>query len=144
MTTFDHRTGNHFKKSLALMLLLSAGTLFAIGGAHPAVAQPSHISLEIIGGEIVPLHEVEPEYPVRALQRNIEGWAQVKFTITAAGTVDPQSIEISDAQPRGMFDSSAMRAIAQFTFKPRMQNGVAVEMPNVQYVFRYDLDENEE
>jgi len=144
MNTSDKKSVNHLRKSLALMLLVSAGTLFGIGGAHLVSAQPSSpLALET-EEEMVLLHQVEPVYPVRAFQRKVEGWAQVQFTVTAAGTVDPDSIEVWDSEPRGMFNTSAMKAIAQFTFKPRIQNGVAVDVPNVQYVFRYDIGDDEE
>ncbi len=144
MKMSDHKTSYQPNKSFVLMLFVSASALISIVGTHLAAAQPTHLSLEIVGGQTVPLHEVEPVYPIRAFNRKIEGWAQVKFTITPAGTVDPDSIEVTDAQPRGMFDTSAMQAIAQFRFEPRIQDGVAVELPNVQHVFRYKLDEDEE
>jgi TonB family protein len=142
MQLSDEKTRYHAAKSLVLMLMLSAATLFGIGGTHPVSAQLPSLSLEV-EEELELLQEIEPVYPARAFQRKIEGWAQVQFTVTAEGTVDPDSIEVFDSEPRGMFNTSAMQAIAQFTFKPRVQNGVAVAVPNVQYVFRYNLNEDE-
>lgn len=144
MKLSDHKTSYQPNKPFVLMLFLWAGALFGIGGPQLLAAQATHLSYEIVGGKTVPLHQVEPVYPIRAFNRKIEGWVQVKFTITPAGSVDMDSIEVTDAQPRGMFDTSAMQAIAQFTFEPRIQDGVAVELPNVQHVFRYNLSEIDE
>ena len=38
-------------------------------------------------GSPVPLVRVNPQYPARAMQRGVEGWVQLRFTVSAAGTV---------------------------------------------------------
>jgi len=95
--------------------------------------------LGISDGEMLPLVNIQPTYPTRAAQRGIEGWAQVSFTVTAAGGV--RDAVVVDAEPRGMFDRSSIRAAERFRFQPRVVNGEAVDVPNVQYVFRYQLEE---
>ncbi|MDP3517037.1 MAG: M56 family metallopeptidase [Pseudohongiella sp.] len=145
MNTSDSKTTSHVKTSLALMLLVSAATLFGIGGAQFVSAQQPSLILEIeADSEMIPTNNVEPVYPTRAFQRKVEGWVQVKFTVTAAGTVDPQSVEVVDSEPRGMFENSAIKATPEFTFNPRIRNGLPVEVPNVQYVFRYLVSEEPE
>src|SRR5690606_11536201 len=94
--------------------------------------------------DIIPLNQVEPVYPTRAAQRKIEGWVQVQFTVTAAGTVDPLTIEVVDADPPGLFDNSAQRATAEMLFSPRIRNGTPVDVPGVQYVWRYMLSKESE
>ena len=37
--------------------------------------------------DVVPLIRIEPEYPMRARQRNLEGWVQVQFDVNKAGAV---------------------------------------------------------
>ncbi|MEX0738120.1 MAG: energy transducer TonB [Pseudohongiella sp.] len=95
--------------------------------------------LGVSDGEMLPLVNIQPTYPTRAAQRGIEGWCQVSFTVTAAGGV--QDVVVIDAEPRGMFDSASIRAAERFRFQPRVVNGEAVPVPNVQYVFRYQLEE---
>jgi len=90
-------------------------------------------------GEMLPLVNIQPQYPTRAAQRGIEGWAQVAFTVTDSGGV--RDVVVVDAEPRGMFDQSSIRAAERFRFQPRVVNGVAVEVPNVQYVFRFRLED---
>lgn len=95
--------------------------------------------LGVTDGEMLPLVNIQPTYPTRAAQRGIEGWCQVSFTVTASGGVE--NVVVVDAEPRGMFDSSSIRAAERFRFQPRVVNGEPVPVPNVQYVFRYQLEE---
>lgn len=91
--------------------------------------------------EIRPLHQVEAAYPPAAADEGIEGWAQVKFTVSEEGTVPVSSISMVDAEPLQIFDDSAKAAIAQFRFQPRIVDGQPVAVPNVQYVFRFKMDD---
>jgi len=90
-------------------------------------------------GEMLPLVNVQPTYPTRAAQRGIEGWAQVRFTVTAAGGV--RDVEVVDAEPPNIFNSAAVRAAERFRFQPRVVNGEGVDVPGVQYVFRFQLED---
>jgi len=127
-----------FEKMQVLKLCLSV--IFVVGFVPHVFAQSDLLSLELdLEGMPRLIHEVEPRYPARAAARGIEGWVQVKFTIMADGTVDPFSIEITDADPWGMFNSAAIRAIEKFRYEPRVVDGVAVEMSNFQHVVRFEL-----
>src|SRR5512134_2428771 len=44
-------------------------------------------SAGIVDREPLPLVRVEPEYPPQARQRKVEGWVQLRFTISTAGSV---------------------------------------------------------
>ena len=97
-------------------------------------------SLGASDGEMLPLVNIQPTYPTRAAQRGIEGWCQVAFTVTETGGV--RDIRVVDADPPGMFDQASIRAAERFRFQPRVVNGQPVEVPNVQYVFRFQLEDN--
>lgn len=103
----------------------------------------SDIKLSISGGgsdrDIMPLVRVNPEYPRRALQRGIEGWVQLQFTISAAGTT--KDIRIVDAAPKKVFDEAARQAVARWRYNPRVENGVAVERVGVRILLRFKLDD---
>ena len=92
-------------------------------------------------GDYLPLVAIAPQYPTRAAQRGIEGWCLVSFTVDGLGNVVEDSIEVVDAEPPNIFDRSSVRAAARFKFQPRVVDGVGVEVPGVQYVFRYELEE---
>lgn len=95
-------------------------------------------SISITDGEMLPLVNVTPQYPTRAASRGIEGWCQVAFTVTETGGV--RDVYVVDAEPAGIFDSSSIRAAEKFKFQPKVVDGKGVEVPNVQYVFRYQLE----
>ena len=94
--------------------------------------------ISITDGEMLPLVNVTPQYPTRAASRGIEGWCQVSFTVTATGGVS--DVVVVDAEPAGIFDSSSIRAAEKFKFQPKVVDGQGVPVPNVQYVFRYQLE----
>lgn len=95
-------------------------------------------SISITDGEMLPLVNVTPTYPTRAAQRGIQGWCQVSFTVTGTGGVE--NVVVVDGEPKGVFDSSSVRAAEKFKFQPRVVDGEGVPVPNVQYVFRYQLE----
>jgi protein TonB len=96
-------------------------------------------SISASDGEYLPIVTIPAQYPNRALQRGIEGWCLVSFTVTEQGTViDPVVV---DAEPPNIFDSASTRAVTRFKFNPRMVDGQPVEVHNVQYVFRFNLQE---
>ncbi|NVJ59468.1 MAG: energy transducer TonB [Gammaproteobacteria bacterium] len=88
------------------------------------------MSLDASDGEYLPIVKVQPIYPRRALQRGIEGFVIVEFTVTPQGTVvDPSVVQ---AEPEGIFDRAAMDAAMKFKYKPRVIDGKAVSVPGVQ------------
>ena len=95
----------------------------------------------IIGNsELVPLVAIAPQYPTRAAQRGIEGWCLVSFTVDGRGNVIEDSIVVVEAEPPGVFDRASMRAVTRFKYQPQVVDGEGVEVPGVQYLFRYDLE----
>ena len=87
---------------------------------------------------VAPLVRVPPEYPRRALERGIEGWVHVRFTITAAGTV--KDLVVVDSEPKGVFDEAATKAVARWRYNPKVENGVAVERVGEQTLVRFKLE----
>jgi TonB family protein len=134
------------KRTAMLGLLLSTGLLVGLGANQVLLAQEQAgpLSLRIVDAEMVPLNSVEPVYPRSAAEAGIEGWVQVRFTVSADGSVAENSVSIVDAEPADIFNRSAIAATAQFRFSPRITAGQPVEVPNVQYVFRFYLSEESE
>ena len=85
---------------------------------------------------IAPLVRNNPQYPVRALARGVEGHVQVKFDVTAAGIVENVTvIESSDA----LFEDAAVEAVAQWRYLPRIAAGRRVASEGVRTVIRFAL-----
>ena len=88
-------------------------------------------------GEYLPLFKVQPRYPRRALERGLEGWAIVEFTITTTGaTRDPVVVE---SDPPGVFDAASRSAALKLKYKPRVVDGTAVEVHDVPHRFVFKL-----
>ena len=104
--------------------------------------QLSNASISATDGDMLPLVAIAPQYPTRAAQRGIEGWCLVSFTVNGLGNVEEESIIVVDAEPRSMFDRSSIRAAGRFKFQPRVVDGQGVPVEDVQYVFRYELEDN--
>jgi periplasmic protein TonB len=88
--------------------------------------------------DTVPLVRIEPDYPMKARQRGIEGWAVVQFTITPAGTI--KDAKVVQAQPPGFFEEAAINAVNRWKYNPKIENGVAVERPGIMIRLDFKLD----
>jgi protein TonB len=66
----------------------------------------------------------DPIYPYKARQRNITGSVKVKFLVRADGTVG--EILVLDAEPKGLFETEALKAIRRWKFNPGVIDGQAV------------------
>jgi periplasmic protein TonB len=71
------------------------------------------------------IKSVPPEYPRDAYIKHLEGWVEVEFTVTPAGQV--AGATVAGANPARIFNDAALHAVQRWTFKPRMDNGKAVE-----------------
>ncbi len=102
------------------------------------VALDGGLALESGDGEYLPIVKVAPVYPRRALQRGIEGYVIVEFTVTKQGSVrDPFVVE---ANPPGIFDRAALDAALKFKYKPRVINGEATEVSGIQNRISFEID----
>lgn len=88
--------------------------------------------------DIVPLVRVEPIYPQRASQRGIEGWVELEFTITSAGTV--KNPIVTAFEPSSVFNRAALKAIRKWKYNPKVEDGKAVERGGVTVRLTFQLD----
>ncbi|QJR80288.1 energy transducer TonB [Alteromonas pelagimontana] len=103
-----------------------------------SIALDGGLALESGDGEYLPIVKVAPVYPRRALQRGIEGFVIVEFTVTKQGAVrDPIVVE---ANPEGIFEQAAMDAALKFKYKPRVVNGEPTEVSGVQNRITFQID----
>lgn len=111
--------------------------LVAGSGLYLGDFQPGQQQAE---GDVMPVLVIRPMYPREAAIAGIEGWVRIEFTITETGAVkDPA---IVGAEPPGVFNREAMRALLKWKFKPRVVDGVAVERRATQ-VIDFSLDASE-
>lgn len=133
------------RKTAAIALLVSTALLGVLGASQVLHAQQQpDTATRTIDEEMRTLNTIQPMYPTAAAEAGVEGWTQVSFTVSADGSVDDSSITIVDAEPSNIFDNNAIAAAKQFLFSPRIVAGQPVDVPNVQYVFRFYLSEASE
>jgi periplasmic protein TonB len=123
---------------------------FSAGGVENTVAQLTPIvdargamsRMSMSAGsdrDVIPLVRINPDYPQRALQRGLEGWVEVQFTITTTGMV--KDAMVVNAEPQNTFDEAALKAIARWRYNPKVENGVAVERVGVQTRVVFEIEQ---
>jgi protein TonB len=89
--------------------------------------------------DVVPIVRIDPNYPQRELARGTEGSVQVRFTVTAAGTV--RDAIVVRSEPARVFDGAALEAVARWRYNPRIDGGIAVERVGLEAIIRFELED---
>ena len=113
-----------------------------INVAPPTVTASTDIGgpggMNIAEGDYLPIVRVAPVYPARALSRGLEGFVDLSFTVTSTGTVkDPIVLQSTSS----LFERAAVRAVLKFKYKPRVVDGVPVEVPGVKTRISFMLED---
>jgi len=112
---------------------------FALGGdltgglaisASPRDLRPSMLRTAFTLSEVDqpprPIRQIDPLYPFAAKRKGIQGSVTMRFIVTKDGRViDPTVVK---AEPPGVFDNSALKAIVRWRFKPAMKDGQSVDV----------------
>ena len=113
-----------------------------ISVAPPSVATETSIGgpggMNIAEGDYLPIVRVAPVYPARALSRGLEGYVDMSFTVTETGTVKDPVVMFSTSS---LFERAAIRAVLKFKYKPRVVDGVPVQVPNVKTRITFKIEE---
>lgn len=101
------------------------------------VSQQSMLGDAVVGmgfgdSDVIPLVRMNAQYPQRAIRQKIEGYVTARLFINAEGSVD--NVEVVQAEPRGIFEREAIRALYRYKFKPKMDGGHAVPQVAVQTI----------
>jgi len=94
--------------------------------------------MNVAEGDYLPIVRVAPVYPARALSRGLEGYVDMGFTVTTTGTVRDPVVLFSTSS---LFDRAAIRAVLKFKYKPRVVDGVPVDVPNVKTRITFKIEE---
>ena len=99
------------------------------------IAGPGALSYS--DGEYLPIVRVAPIYPNRALSRGLEGYVDLMFVVTTAGTTRDPVVTFSTSS---IFESAAKKAVLKFKYKPRVVDGKPVEVEGVETRIRFELE----
>lgn len=107
----------------------------------PPAAEIGPISIGIqtnADGDVINIFSATPIYPNRPLAQELEGYVDIRFTVTVAGSVrDPEVIFSSHRS----FESAALKAIGKFKYKPRVVNGEPVEASGIETRIRFKIED---
>jgi protein TonB len=113
-----------------------------ISVAPPSVSTDTSIGgpggMNVAEGDYLPIVRVAPVYPARALSRGLEGYVDMSFTVTTTGTVRDPVVIFSTSS---LFERAATRAVLKFKYKPRVVDGVPVDVPNVKTRITFKIEE---
>lgn len=88
--------------------------------------------------QLVLMFSHPPVYPQKELARGTEGFVHIGFSVDTLGRVfDAYIIE---AEPKGAFEKSALKAIKKFKYKPKYEDGVPVVSKGLSYLFRFEVE----
>ena len=95
-------------------------------------------AMNVAEGDYLPIVRVAPVYPARALSRGIEGYVDMEFTVTTAGTVKDPVVLYSTSS---LFERAATQAVLKFKYKPRVVDGQPVDVPGVKTRITFKIEE---
>lgn len=88
-------------------------------------------------GDLIPMVQIQPEWPRQALLEGVSGWVRLRFTVNEDGTVSSPAVVESSHR---MFERPALRAILRWKFKPRIVDGRPVKR-DATLAIEFNIDE---
>ncbi|MGF1762901.1 energy transducer TonB [Aliivibrio kagoshimensis] len=113
-------------------------TIAAVTDFGVAISMPSLVGLEK-NQQAIPLYQVEPKYPPRALKRGMQGYVTLAFNIDEQGRT--QDITVVEVEPSQIFVRSAIRALKKTKYQPKLVNGKAVKQLNQKKKFEFKINQ---
>lgn len=119
---------------------LPTESLSTIVGSIPDFDAPQlnsgNVSFNVSDRDAQPLVRIPPQYPVRAAERGLEGYCDMRFNVSPDGT--PIEIEATYCTS-SMFQRSSIRAVERWRYSQRIVDGVAQTRVGVQTRIEYEL-----
>lgn len=116
--------------------------LATVMGAIPDFEAPQlnsdSVNFSVSDRDAQPLVRIEPQYPLRAAERGIEGSCWVRFDVTPDGT--PTNIDIYRCDS-SFFERASIRAVERWRYNPRVEDGIPVARRGVETRFDFRLAE---
>jgi protein TonB len=116
--------------------------LATVMGAIPEFEAPQlgsdTVNFSVSDRDAQPLVRIEPQYPMRAAERGVEGQCTVQFDVTPDGT--PTNIEVLNCTS-SLFDRAVIRAVERWRYNPKVVDGVPVARRGVRTQFDFNLSD---
>jgi TonB family protein len=85
-----------------------------------AVDQRTFLANVVAANDLELVKSVKPLYPAKAEANQTEGWVELDFTVLESG--DVRDVAVHAANPPGVFDSAAVKALSQWRYKPVLKD----------------------
>jgi TonB family protein len=85
-----------------------------------AVDQRTFLANVVPANDLELVTSVKPLYPAKAEANQTEGWVELDFTVLESG--DIRDIAVHAANPSGVFDSAAVKALSQWRYRPVLKD----------------------
>ncbi len=89
--------------------------------------------------DIQPIVRIPPQYPRRAAERGLEGYVDLRFSISITGAVLNPQVTYSTSS---IFNRSAIRAVEKWKYNPKIVDGQAVERHGVEVRITFELEDD--
>lgn len=89
--------------------------------------------------DATPVVRIDPKYPPEAARDGIQGWVQLSYAIAPDGSVT--DVQVLAAEPRRIFDKSAIQALKRWKFRPKLEQGKAVVQQGLKVQLDFNLDQ---
>lgn len=87
-----------------------------------------------------PVFRASPKYPNAAASEGTEGWVALSFDVDKTGAV--YNINVVDAEPKRVFNRSAINALKKWKYRPKVENGEPVEQTNLMVKLDFNLQQS--
>lgn len=87
----------------------------------------------------LPIVRISARYPRRAWERKIQGYVIVSMNAKDDGWIDPKSVTVLEAQPKGYFEKSAISSASKMRYKSKLIHGTSGCETGLTYRFTFNL-----
>jgi len=95
------------------------------------------VALGYLDSGLINIMHAEPEYPVKASQRGLEGHVIVQFDVTILGTVENVVVFETSSS---IFNRAAVKAAYRSRYKPKTVDGVPQRTEGLRKLFTFQMD----
>jgi len=124
-------------QSLAVGFALAL--ISAAVGAEEATVDTSALAT---GSPAMPIARPNPRYPLAALNKGAEGWVQLSYVISPAGSVS--EVVVEDVVGPAAIENAAVEAVKKWTYTPATWEGKPVEQCSNQIILRFMIERDSE
>jgi periplasmic protein TonB len=89
-------------------------------------------------GPLINIIKVQPQYPIAAMTKGLDGTVIVQFDVAATGAVE--NVVVVESSNK-VFNKAAIEAAYRFKYKPRVVDGVQLGAKGLQQLFRFEMEE---